>query len=193
LSDVRIPNWNAGLDAKNGSASSSSVSLQSRAKQRPEEASVDPLRTPTQHGGQAETDSQIDPLDEVAAVGRDLEDVDMDSGSPVTREATRMPSKLSEFELVETLGCGTFGRVCLVRVRPPWRSTSYHPIFPRGQPHVDPLEPSPAETARADMERPHYAMKILAKSEIVRLKQVEHINNELSILKAVRHPFLIQL
>ncbi len=36
-------------------------------------------------------------------------------------------------------------------------------------------------------------MKILAKSEIVRLKQVEHINNELAILKKIRHPFIVEL
>ncbi|KAI8343230.1 camp-dependent protein kinase 2 [Chlamydoabsidia padenii] len=37
----------------------------------------------------------------------------------------------------------------------------------------------------------HYAMKVLKKSEVVRLKQVEHTNNEKHILEGVGHPYLI--
>lgn len=39
----------------------------------------------------------------------------------------------------------------------------------------------------------HYAMKILKKSEIVRLKQVDHIKNEVRILSAISHPFIVNL
>jgi len=39
----------------------------------------------------------------------------------------------------------------------------------------------------------YYAMKILKKSEVVRLKQVEHVNNERSILSLCDHPFLVKL
>lgn len=38
-----------------------------------------------------------------------------------------------------------------------------------------------------------YAMKVLKKSEVVRLKQVEHVMNEKSILATVRNPFVVQL
>ncbi|CEP07803.1 hypothetical protein [Parasitella parasitica] len=38
-----------------------------------------------------------------------------------------------------------------------------------------------------------YAVKVLKKSEVVRLKQVEHTNNEKHILEAVAHPFLINM
>ena len=38
-----------------------------------------------------------------------------------------------------------------------------------------------------------YAMKILKKSEVVRLKQVEHINSEKQILSQVDCPFLVKL
>ncbi|CAG8552700.1 2283_t:CDS:2 [Diversispora eburnea] len=38
-----------------------------------------------------------------------------------------------------------------------------------------------------------YAMKVLKKSEVVRLKQVEHTNNEKNILEQVNHTFLINL
>lgn len=38
-----------------------------------------------------------------------------------------------------------------------------------------------------------YALKMLKKTEIVRLNQVEHIKSEKSILEKVNHPFLVQL
>lgn len=37
------------------------------------------------------------------------------------------------------------------------------------------------------------AMKILAMSDVIRLKQVEHVKNEKSILKEVNHPFIVNL
>lgn len=105
--------------------------------------------------------------------------------------ATR--TRLEDWEIVETLGTGTFGRVLLVRQRPTYRPTSYHPIFPHLYQSLDPLSPSPASTSQADGQLPHFAMKVLRKSEIVRLKQVEHINSEREILDRVRHPFLVEL
>ncbi|CAG8840835.1 24203_t:CDS:2, partial [Racocetra persica] len=36
----------------------------------------------------------------------------------------------------------------------------------------------------------YYAMKVLKKLEVVRLKQVEHINSEKLILSQVHHPFI---
>ncbi|CAG8437068.1 10505_t:CDS:10 [Ambispora gerdemannii] len=39
----------------------------------------------------------------------------------------------------------------------------------------------------------YYAMKVLKKAEVVRLKQVEHTNNEKRVLEQVNHPFLVNL
>ncbi|KAF9942659.1 hypothetical protein BGZ67_000473 [Mortierella alpina] len=39
----------------------------------------------------------------------------------------------------------------------------------------------------------YYAMKVLKKSEVVRLKQVEHINSEKQILSQVHFPFIVNL
>ncbi|KAG2238061.1 hypothetical protein INT48_002628 [Thamnidium elegans] len=39
----------------------------------------------------------------------------------------------------------------------------------------------------------YYAIKVLKKTEVVRLKQVEHTNNEKHILEAVANPFLVNL
>ncbi|KAI9247357.1 kinase-like domain-containing protein [Sporodiniella umbellata] len=38
-----------------------------------------------------------------------------------------------------------------------------------------------------------YALKVLKKKEIVKLKQVEHTNNERSILAELQHPFIVNL
>ncbi|TYJ53709.1 hypothetical protein B9479_005676 [Cryptococcus floricola] len=102
-------------------------------------------------------------------------------------------AKLEDWEIVETLGTGTFGRVLLVRQRPSYRPTAYHPIFPHLYQSHDPLAPPPSATQHSDAQLPHFAMKVLRKSEIVRLKQVEHINSERNILARVRHPFIVEL
>lgn len=102
-------------------------------------------------------------------------------------------ARLEDWEIVETLGTGTFGRVLLVRQRPNYRPTPYHPIFPHLFQSLDPLSPSPSTTQQADGQLPHFALKVLRKSEIVRLKQVEHINSERAILDRIRHPFVVEL
>lgn len=38
-----------------------------------------------------------------------------------------------------------------------------------------------------------YAIKVLSKDKIVKTKQVEHTNNEKTILEAIQHPFIINL
>ncbi|EPQ30243.1 uncharacterized protein PFL1_02359 [Pseudozyma flocculosa PF-1] len=73
--------------------------------------------------------------------------------------------RLQDFEVLETLGTGTFGRVLLVRLK-----------------SKETTDPSA-----------YFALKVLSKSEVVRLKQVEHTNSERAILHKVRHPFLVNL
>jgi len=67
---------------------------------------------------------------------------------------------LSSFEVMTTLGTGTFGRVRLVK------NTSNGKFC---------------------------ALKILKKSEIIRLKQVDHIKSEVSLLSMIQHPFVVNL
>ncbi|KAF5387072.1 hypothetical protein D9615_001675 [Tricholomella constricta] len=74
--------------------------------------------------------------------------------------------KLSDFDVRGTLGTGTFGRVLLVR----HRTSTSHPSTQN-----------------------HFAMKVLRKTEIVRLRQVEHVNAERYILSRVSHPFVVDL
>ncbi|KAE8218711.1 hypothetical protein CF319_g7463 [Tilletia indica] len=79
---------------------------------------------------------------------------------------------LHAFERIKTLGTGTFGRVLLVRLRYPTPSSS---------------------TGTCTTTSSYYALKVLQKADIVRLKQVEHINNERDILSQIRHPFIVNL
>ncbi|KAF9567621.1 kinase-like protein [Agrocybe pediades] len=71
---------------------------------------------------------------------------------------------LSDFEVRGTLGTGTFGKVLLVRHR----------------------------GSQANNQN-YFAMKVLRKTEIVRLRQVEHVNAERYILSRVHHPFVVDL
>ena len=38
-----------------------------------------------------------------------------------------------------------------------------------------------------------FALKVMKKSKIVALKQVQHVQNEKQILLSIKHPFIIQL
>eukprot|EP00457_Paulinella_chromatophora_P005688 gb/GEZN01005705.1/.p1 GENE.gb/GEZN01005705.1/~~gb/GEZN01005705.1/.p1 ORF type:complete len:353 (-),score=57.81 gb/GEZN01005705.1/:555-1613(-) len=70
--------------------------------------------------------------------------------------------KRSTFNIGDTLGTGTFGRVRLVQ----------HEV--EGEPK-------------------YFALKMLKKSEIIRLKQVEHIKAEKIILTEITHPYIVNL
>ncbi|KAF1931708.1 Pkinase-domain-containing protein [Didymella exigua CBS 183.55] len=68
-----------------------------------------------------------------------------------------------DFELIKTLGTGTFARVWLVRLR---------------------------DAQQADADKV-FALKILRKVDVIRLKQVEHVRNERNVLaKVAGHPFI---
>lgn len=67
---------------------------------------------------------------------------------------------LSDFEVRDTLGTGSFGRVRLVKYKGD------------GKP---------------------YALKILKKSEVIYLKQVEHVKTEKKVLEELDHPYIVNL
>ncbi|KAL2126850.1 hypothetical protein VTI74DRAFT_137 [Chaetomium olivicolor] len=73
---------------------------------------------------------------------------------------TKGKYSLADFELLRTLGTGSFGRVHLVQSR-------HNSRF--------------------------YAIKVLKKAQVVKMKQVEHTNDERRMLGEVKHPFLITL
>lgn len=70
--------------------------------------------------------------------------------------------------LIVVAGTGTFGKVLLSRLR--------------------------TSSKRPTQTVPHYfALKVLEKVTIVRLRQVEHLNSERSTLANVSHPFIVNL
>lgn len=73
---------------------------------------------------------------------------------------TKGKYSLQDFEILRTLGTGSFGRVHLVQSR---HNTRF------------------------------YAIKVLKKAQVVRMKQVEHTNDERRMLAEVKHPFLVTL
>ena len=68
--------------------------------------------------------------------------------------------KLNDYDLGQTLGTGSFGRV---------------------------------KISKAKVSGRYFAIKILKKAEIIKLKQVDHIMNEVRILSVIDHPFLVRL
>lgn len=89
-------------------------------------------------------------------------DVDAINRSLLPKRSTVSKGKysLNDFNIMRTLGTGSFGRVHLVR--------SVH----NGR---------------------YYAIKVLKKQQVVKMKQVEHTNDERRMLKLVEHPFLIRM
>jgi serine/threonine protein kinase len=68
----------------------------------------------------------------------------------------------NDFELLSTVGIGTFGRVRVVKIK-------------------------------GSEDRTPLALKIMKKSEVIRLKQVEHVKAETAILSQIEHPFIVNL
>jgi protein kinase A len=66
--------------------------------------------------------------------------------------------KLQDYDIMQTLGTGSFGRVRL---------------------------------AKHKTNGDFVALKMLKKAEILRLKQVDHIISENTILSNINHPFLV--
>jgi len=75
-------------------------------------------------------------------------------------EEVEESKKLEDYEILTTIGTGTFGRVVLVR----------------------------------DKETKNYfALKLMAITEVIRLKQIEHVKNEKEILSSISHPFIVNM
>lgn len=107
------------------------------------------------------------------------EDTDSAEPQPLQRASRPKASyKLTDFIIHQTLGTGSFGRVHLGVLRrciqPADRASFTHVV-------------------RSKHNLRFYAIKVLNKEKIVRTKQVEHTNNEKTLLEAVQHPFVVNL
>ena len=84
--------------------------------------------------------------------------------------------RLSDFIIQRTLGTGSFGRVHLGMCSHPGRCLRLTFGIVRSKHNLR-----------------FYAIKVLNKERIVRMKQIEHTNNEQQMLASVQHPFIINL
>lgn len=74
--------------------------------------------------------------------------------------ASKKKIDLADYDLMQTLGTGSFGRVRLAREKDSGK---------------------------------YFAMKILKKHDIIKLKQVDHVISENTILADIDHPLLVGL
>lgn len=84
--------------------------------------------------------------------------------------------RLSDFIIHRTLGTGSFGRVHLGAFAHTTRVSSLIALVVRSKHNLR-----------------FYAIKVLNKEKIVRMKQVSHTRNEQAMLQAVTHSFIINL
>ncbi|OWF47178.1 protein kinase DC2-like [Mizuhopecten yessoensis] len=75
-------------------------------------------------------------------------------------ERDKGPPKINSYDILTTIGTGTFGRVVLCR-------------------HKE--------------NKDYYALKVMKITEVIRLKQIEHVKNEKEILASVTHPFIVNM
>ena len=103
---------------------------------------------PQQHNDQAQHQQQQSSSSQAGAA----------AGSQA--RVTKGKYSLVDFDILRTLGTGSFGRVHLVQ---------------------------------SNHNSRYYAIKVLKKAQVVKMKQVEHTNDERRMLSDVKHPFLITL
>ncbi len=89
-------------------------------------------------------------------------------------------TKIGDFDVLKTIGTGTFARVYLCR--------------PKGQPRRH--RTASGQQQQQQQQPPqhtYFALKVLSMHDVVRLKQVEHVKSEKNILLEVNHPFLVDM
>lgn len=116
-------------------------------------------------------------------------------------------SSPADLEFIKTVGTGTFGRVILVKNR-------HHKEVPSSDSNTSSLSGSTpklrnggnssssiastkSNASRRRQQLPcvhgYYALKMLNMSQVVKLKQVDHVKNEKQCLLDAENPFIVQL
>lgn len=108
---------------------------------------------------------------------------------PITQTIIRTPDlgieSPEDLECIKTVGTGTFGRVMLIRNK---RHKSVHEPDPESRNHIIDKKPSIVPARHG-----YYALKMLNISQVIKLRQVDHVKNEKNCLLAIQNPFIVQL
>ena len=104
----------------------------------------------------------------------------MESTRSTLQRRPKATYSIQDFVIHRTLGTGSFGRVHLGKIVASYRAWTFQwlTFWP---------------TAQSRRNLRFYAIKVLAKEKVVRLKQVDHTNSEQGILLSISHPFIINL
>jgi len=104
-----------------------------------------------------------------------MESSSASDSSPPPPPVTLVPSgtretRISDFDVLKTIGTGTFARVYLCRPKN------------NGNGHTK---------SKANVN--YFALKVLSMHDVIRLKQVDHVKSEKEILLEINHPFLVDM
>lgn len=97
-------------------------------------------------------------------------------------------SSPSDLECIKTVGTGTFGRVMLVK-------NKRHKGLANAESVKSDNSQSHSRKAPAIVPARHgyYALKVLNISQVIKLRQVDHVKNEKNCLLEIQNPFIVQL
>lgn len=125
---------------------------------------INNLINPPQNDGATQSKAEQTPSDASNGQARQPEPQHLKPAQAMSQTTAVRQTKgkysLGDFEILRTLGTGSFGRVHLVQ-------SKHNSRF--------------------------YAVKVLKKAQVVKMKQVEHTNDERRMLQEVKHPFLVTL
>ncbi|RSM09271.1 cAMP-dependent protein kinase type 1 [Fusarium ambrosium] len=132
-------------------------------QQQQQQAMPQPTMQPQQHEYQQQQQQQAQPQQQQQQQAQPQQHQANHQQQPSNGSQMRVTKgkySLGDFDILRTLGTGSFGRVHLVQ-------SKHNQRF--------------------------YAVKVLKKAQVVKMKQVEHTNDERRMLADVKHPFLITL
>jgi serine/threonine protein kinase len=92
----------------------------------------------------------------------------------INKDGSNTPPSIKDFKLLRIIGQGSFGKVFLV------------------SPHADTTSSS-SSASNNHNNSDVFAMKVLAKNDVIRRHQVEHTRTEREIMASSSHPFIVSL
>lgn len=92
-------------------------------------------------------------------------------------------TKIEDFDILKTIGTGTFARVYLCKHKD-------NSADGGGKANA---RSTMGKENNANSNKNYYALKVLSMTDVIRLKQIEHVKSEKNILLEINHPFLVDM